>query len=662
MTHADSIACALPGCVQARLWLEARWFYSRDNAQSRCWLWLLRTDGRIDAVHMPVRHLGDDARLGTFVGELDAHRKRDHFGSRTFGDIVRLKDAPAVPMPRWAISWGHPAHEQLRTFAARLDATILRLLGELEVPGPFLGSVDNYNRLATLPAIVRERRMQALADFPPLLAPLLLRTHGWPSLLPDRYEEDRAREAPPRSCPAAVLQAIDQGRDLIGTLAAHYRVGRALVRSKPMRSPWASLNDVRDVLRGLDVIPAHARPRTLASLQTWWPAAQALPIHAGDPESLAVLGCVFARGWDTTWASTGLSAREAPSRLNDCRDFLAAAARELPDTHPLREVDAGTLGVAWLARRGLRSLVNASARWHAQAMVPSTPAGNAVQAAALPAVLGEWEDDGRRATERLTASALVAEGQEMAHCIGGYWHRCERDADRIFRLSLADGEQATAHFMLAGVDVDGPRYVLDDVRGPGNAESSAGMWLWAERVEQELNAPAHDDDRRRALIHARDCARHPATSGSGWVRPFDRSSRRELDQVIAWLQMYRSRDSKGEVLLEDAVAGVGYAAAGDDLHDLAAGDPLELVREPGNPHDPDAIRVEWAGRKLGYVPRRSNARLARLLDRPATLDARLTRVVRAERGWPVIEFRVRGAIVDPAASVEPSERLPGRVD
>ncbi|GAB1407134.1 hypothetical protein MASR1M8_10530 [Thermomonas brevis] len=577
---------------------------------------------------------------------------------------MRLKDAPAVPMPRWAISWGHPVHERLRAFAARLDAGILRLLGDLEAPGPFLGSVENYNRLAMLPADVRERRQQALVDFPPLVVPLLLRTNGWPSLLPDQYDEDRARDVRQQPCPPDVLQAIDRGRDLIGALAAHYRVGRALVQSAPMRSPWASLTEVRGVLRMLELVPAHARPRTLASLETWWPAAKALPTPAGDPASAAALGRVFAKGWDATWESTGLSPQDAPPRLRDCRDFLAAATREIAETHPMRGIDAETLGMAWLARRGLRSLLDASVRWHAQAMVPNASPTDACEATALSAIVGECADEGHHAVELLTASALVAEGQAMAHCVGDYWDRCERSGDRIFRLALADGEQATAHFVLGGMDVDGPRYELGDVRGSANAASSPGMWYWAERVAREINGPAREDARRRASIDAGTCARRAMASRPGWVRPFDRISRRELDLVVAWLYKHLSVEPKGDVLVEDEVAGIGYANALDCLDEIVVGDPLELVREPANPHDPNAIRIEWSGRKLGYVPRRSNAGLARLLDRCAMLDARLTRVERAGQGWPVVEFRVRSACVDAALPVasggllHPAGRVP----
>jgi hypothetical protein len=55
-----------------------------------------------------------------------------------------------------------------------------------------------------------------------------------------------------------------------------------------------------------------------------------------------------------------------------------------------------------------------------------------------------------------------------------------------------------------------------------------------------------------------------------------------------------------EVLLE--VAGFRHEAE-LDASELNKGDPVQFVPEPENPVDTQAIRMESAGRKLGYVPR-----------------------------------------------------------
>jgi hypothetical protein len=73
-----------------------------------------------------------------------------------------------------------------------------------------------------------------------------------------------------------------------------------------------------------------------------------------------------------------------------------------------------------------------------------------------------------------------------------------------------------------------------------------------------------------------------------------------------------------------ALAGFRYAEAAAVWPDLATGDALELVREPDNPHDANAVVVLWRGHKLGYVPQRENAALAWGLDRGTPLRARIS--------------------------------------
>ncbi len=73
------------------------------------------------------------------------------------------------------------------------------------------------------------------------------------------------------------------------------------------------------------------------------------------------------------------------------------------------------------------------------------------------------------------------------------------------------------------------------------------------------------------------------------------------------------------------LAGFRHGAGAEVWPELRTGDALELVREPANAFDPNAVRVEWRGRRLGYVPRRDNAALAWALDRGEVLRARISR-------------------------------------
>ena len=72
------------------------------------------------------------------------------------------------------------------------------------------------------------------------------------------------------------------------------------------------------------------------------------------------------------------------------------------------------------------------------------------------------------------------------------------------------------------------------------------------------------------------------------------------------------------------LAGFRYHAAAEVWQELRVGDRLELAREPGNAHDPNAVAVLWRGLRLGYVPRHENAALAWGLDRGTPLRARIS--------------------------------------
>ena len=100
------------------------------------------------------------------------------------------------------------------------------------------------------------------------------------------------------------------------------------------------------------------------------------------------------------------------------------------------------------------------------------------------------------------------------------------------------------------------------------------------------------------------------------------------DGSIVWLSGYTVVGDDGRFLARDApelearglivasVAGAArHHAAALESDAAAPGGALELRRDPGNEHDPDAIAVHAAGgEQLGWVPREIAARLAPELD------------------------------------------------
>ena len=73
---------------------------------------------------------------------------------------------------------------------------------------------------------------------------------------------------------------------------------------------------------------------------------------------------------------------------------------------------------------------------------------------------------------------------------------------------------------------------------------------------------------------------------------------------------------------------------------LREGDTLALVREPDNPFDAGAVRLEWNGRTIGYVPRLENSDLAQRLDAGMLLEARVTGLEKRRNGRCVISYDI----------------------
>jgi hypothetical protein len=112
-----------------------------------------------------------------------------------------------------------------------------------------------------------------------------------------------------------------------------------------------------------------------------------------------------------------------------------------------------------------------------------------------------------------------------------------------------------------------------------------------------------------------------------------------LALALALAAPVRAADAR-IIVQQSPLAGFQYYE-GKALWDMMrVGDTLRLVREPRNPHDANAVRVEWRGEMLGYVPRRENGDVARQMDRGAPVRARIVQLKTARNPWQRIEFEV----------------------
>ncbi|OJW47749.1 MAG: HIRAN protein [Thiobacillus sp. 65-1059] len=110
--------------------------------------------------------------------------------------------------------------------------------------------------------------------------------------------------------------------------------------------------------------------------------------------------------------------------------------------------------------------------------------------------------------------------------------------------------------------------------------------------------------------------------------------------VGLWMQPLHAQVAAHILLQDSPLAGFQYHAGKALWPQMRAGDALSLVREPDNPHDARAVRVEWRGHKIGYVPRRENADVARLLDRGQALSARIVRLAEVRDPWSRVRFEI----------------------
>lgn len=100
-------------------------------------------------------------------------------------------------------------------------------------------------------------------------------------------------------------------------------------------------------------------------------------------------------------------------------------------------------------------------------------------------------------------------------------------------------------------------------------------------------------------------------------------------------------DVESAVILQTSpLAGFQYHAGRALFPLMKVGDPLQLVREPDNPYDPKAVRVEWRGVMIGYAPRAENVDLARLMDQGTRVEGRIVNLQPGRNPWKRVLFEV----------------------
>lgn len=85
----------------------------------------------------------------------------------------------------------------------------------------------------------------------------------------------------------------------------------------------------------------------------------------------------------------------------------------------------------------------------------------------------------------------------------------------------------------------------------------------------------------------------------------------ERDALIKSIQSFTYEKSR--YLMDFHIAGFAYYDGLDVIEELTLGKSVQLVCEPDNPYDPEAVAIYYEDKKIGYVPKDKNDLLSKLL-------------------------------------------------
>lgn len=99
-------------------------------------------------------------------------------------------------------------------------------------------------------------------------------------------------------------------------------------------------------------------------------------------------------------------------------------------------------------------------------------------------------------------------------------------------------------------------------------------------------------------------------------------------------------EANNEVLLTTYVAGWSWHDGDSILNLLKPGKRLRLIREAGNKHDHNAVAVYFSNTKIGYIPKKDNSDIAKLMDvgEGSSLVAFISEVVQDDQQQPSVRF------------------------
>ena len=99
-------------------------------------------------------------------------------------------------------------------------------------------------------------------------------------------------------------------------------------------------------------------------------------------------------------------------------------------------------------------------------------------------------------------------------------------------------------------------------------------------------------------------------------------------------------NSKAILIQTSSIAGFQFYD-GDHLWDqLSTGDMLQLIQEPDNHYDENAVEIYWRNSKLGYLPRVENTAIAQMMNQEQEITAKISNKKESRNPWKRLTIEV----------------------
>jgi len=89
------------------------------------------------------------------------------------------------------------------------------------------------------------------------------------------------------------------------------------------------------------------------------------------------------------------------------------------------------------------------------------------------------------------------------------------------------------------------------------------------------------------------------------------------------------------------VAGVQHHHLHKVIKEIEEGDYLDLIPDPSNKFDPNAVRIEHNSTMLGYVPKKFSAEVSAALEIDPRFECSITKLDRDAKPWEQLEVVIK---------------------